>query len=290
MERAHPARSLQVNGTPRTFLLAAHMDKQPMLLVATCGTSLEAPELHRQRTIFDEDAHESFIWRATGKQPMVHAKYRSTFNSVDLFNRYLSSSLQYSTRSPWVRLMISSFGIVITNAFLAFKHWHNLDSRDLPFNVYKRRLADECIEALRVERGSNVRMSRGGSDGAGSRGSGSGRSGRGSGSTAVAAESAGPVDTGQAVGDKRGAWDPTEMPLCLKGHTLMCNSGRQPNCDMCKKPTHTFCECGVALCNPVGKGGKHGPSCAVGHFVQVLASTNGAAKQYKPRGNAVQKS
>ncbi len=70
----------------RKFFAGAFMDKKPLLLVGTCGTSLPADPVVRQRVEFH--ASTGFV-RSSHEvtQPMVHDLYRRHFNGVDLFNR-----------------------------------------------------------------------------------------------------------------------------------------------------------------------------------------------------------
>ena len=59
------------------------MDKKPMYLVATCGTSLPG-EVTIRRT---HGTHAGPAPSYELPQPNMHATYRKYFNSVDLFTR-----------------------------------------------------------------------------------------------------------------------------------------------------------------------------------------------------------
>ncbi len=63
----------------------AFMDKIPLLLVGTCGTSVDAEEVTRSRREWTEDGFVTSHYRV--RQPGMHDTYRRNFNGVDLFNR-----------------------------------------------------------------------------------------------------------------------------------------------------------------------------------------------------------
>ena len=71
---------------PTKFFAGAFMDKKPLLVLSTCGTSLDAESATRVRTEYDA---EHGFRRSTYDvaQPMMHDMYRRNFNGVDLFNR-----------------------------------------------------------------------------------------------------------------------------------------------------------------------------------------------------------
>ncbi len=77
---------------PTTFDAGAFMDKKPLLVLSTCGTSLDAEKQKRVRTEYD--AAQGFR-RTTYEvaQPGMHDMYRRNFNGVDLFNRDCFGSL-----------------------------------------------------------------------------------------------------------------------------------------------------------------------------------------------------
>lgn len=69
----------------RVFYAGAFMDKIPLLLVGSCGTSMDAPEVTRDRTEWVEGGFTTTKYKV--KQPVMHDTYRRNFNGVDLFNR-----------------------------------------------------------------------------------------------------------------------------------------------------------------------------------------------------------
>lgn len=114
---------VQLESGVRTFYAGAFMDKIPLLLVGTCGTSIAGERVTRHRREYTEGR----IVRSTYEvaQPGMHDTYRRNFNGVDLFNRdcFGSHSLQFavSTKS-WVRRMfLALFGMCETNALNAYR-------------------------------------------------------------------------------------------------------------------------------------------------------------------------
>lgn len=76
---------VELDSGVRTFFAGAHMDKKPMLLVASCATSLPGEEIKRDRREFIDN--EVVRTSYTCSQPVMHDLYRRYFNSIDLFNR-----------------------------------------------------------------------------------------------------------------------------------------------------------------------------------------------------------
>lgn len=72
-------------GVPRTFFAGAFMDKIPLLLVGSCGTSALAKEVTRDRTEWSEGGFQTTYYKV--RQPGMHDTYRRNFNGIDLFNR-----------------------------------------------------------------------------------------------------------------------------------------------------------------------------------------------------------
>lgn len=68
-----------------TFFAGAFMDKRPLLLVGSCGTSLDAAEVRRDRREWVGGSFVSSHYNV--RQPVMHDTYRRNFNGVDLFNR-----------------------------------------------------------------------------------------------------------------------------------------------------------------------------------------------------------
>lgn len=107
----------------KTFYAGAFMDKIPMLLVSSCGTSLLADEVTRDRTEWVQGSFKTTYYQV--RQPVMHDTYRRNFNGVDLFNRdcFGEYSLQKAvkTRSWTRRMFLALLGMCETNAMKAYR-------------------------------------------------------------------------------------------------------------------------------------------------------------------------
>lgn len=105
------------------FYAGAFMDKIPLLLVGTAGTSLDAPEVTRDRTEWVEGGFVTTKYKV--RQPGMHDLYRRNFNGVDLFNRdcFGEHSIQMAvkTRSWTRRFFLAMLGMCETNALKAYR-------------------------------------------------------------------------------------------------------------------------------------------------------------------------
>jgi len=104
---------------------AGHKDKQPLVLCASCGTSLQGAESQAQDQAGAGELRKS---RYTLDQPQMHAMYRGKFNVVDLFNKASGQpgTLQDTWRTKKVhkRLFAASISWIETNASLAFAKYN----------------------------------------------------------------------------------------------------------------------------------------------------------------------
>lgn len=64
---------------------AGHMDKKPLLVAATCGTSLEGKARRRHYARYKEGRYQ--VSNYTLEQPDMFALYRNNFAVVDTFNK-----------------------------------------------------------------------------------------------------------------------------------------------------------------------------------------------------------
>ena len=108
----------------RTFYAGAFMDKIPLLLVGSCGTSLDAEEVTRNRTEWLGGGFTTTKYKV--RQPVMHDTYRRNFNGVDLFNRdcFGEYSLQMAVKTKsWTRrFFLAMLGMCETNALKAYRH------------------------------------------------------------------------------------------------------------------------------------------------------------------------
>ncbi len=107
-----------------TFFAGGFMDKRPLLLVGSCGTSIDAEEVTRDRREWMDGSFRTSRYRV--RQPVMHDTYRRNFNAVDLFNRdcFGEHSLQMTvkTRSWHRRYFLALLGMCETNAMKAYRH------------------------------------------------------------------------------------------------------------------------------------------------------------------------
>lgn len=110
------------DGIERPVYAAGHMDKQPLMLVATTDTSLPGEPKVRWRRKLSQGQITRQQYRLP--QPSMHATYRKHMNACDLFNKL---SLQprtlvdiWQTRRGWHRLFAATLCFIETNAYCAF--------------------------------------------------------------------------------------------------------------------------------------------------------------------------
>jgi hypothetical protein len=87
-DRAYRQLTLRVNCKDTKFTGAFHMDKKPMSLFSTSGSSNEAPAVMRRRVYMSDDG-DMVRWQGELQQPDVHFIYKSKFNAVDVQNNCL---------------------------------------------------------------------------------------------------------------------------------------------------------------------------------------------------------
>jgi len=129
----------------RPIFAGGHMDKQPLLLCASTGTSLDGEQKVRYRSKLVQG--ELVKARYTLDQPQMHALYRNNFNAVDLFNK---ASLQpgtlcdtWKTKKAHRRLFASSWAWIETNAMLAFNKQNPTEK--LTKQQWFSALSESCI-------------------------------------------------------------------------------------------------------------------------------------------------
>jgi hypothetical protein len=69
-KRAYAVIDIDLEGHKKKFSAAVHVDKQPMVFVATCGTSQDAVETTHSRNYYDTDVGAVFRWTGQLKQPI----------------------------------------------------------------------------------------------------------------------------------------------------------------------------------------------------------------------------
>jgi hypothetical protein len=85
-DRTYRQLTLKVNGKDTKITGAFHMDRKPMTLLSTAGSSNEAPAVMRCRAYMSDDG-DMVRWQGELQQPDVHHVYRSKFIAVDVHNK-----------------------------------------------------------------------------------------------------------------------------------------------------------------------------------------------------------
>jgi hypothetical protein len=85
-DRAYRQLQLQVNGRVTVFVGAFHMDKRPMTLLGTAGSSDKAQPVIWRRVFMSEEG-VLVRWMGELQQPNMHAIYRTFFLAVDVQNK-----------------------------------------------------------------------------------------------------------------------------------------------------------------------------------------------------------
>jgi len=134
-----------------------HMDKQPLMLCASTGTSLPGPKKVRYRS----KLHAGSIVRTRYEleQPSMHATYRAYAPAVDQFNKL---ALQpgtltdiWQTKDTFVRMWAATLSFIESNAQLAY-HQGNTQGLHMTKGQWYKALAHSCIQnpfSLVVSRG-----------------------------------------------------------------------------------------------------------------------------------------
>jgi hypothetical protein len=130
-DRAYQQLKLEANAKEAMFTGAFHMDRKPMTLLATAGSSREAPPVMRRRVDVSDDG-DVVRWRGELQQPNVHYLYGSFLNGLDVHNKLavgprIASSVCVSSLP--LKLWLSFLAMLSeTNAFLLYARHHKLTS------------------------------------------------------------------------------------------------------------------------------------------------------------------
>jgi hypothetical protein len=116
--RAYQQLVLKVNSIDTTFTGAFHMDRAPMTLLGTAGSSQEALPVMRHR-VYMSDNGDRVRWVGELQQPHIHDIYRSHFNDVDVH-----SKLSVGPRS----MCETNTYFSETNTYLLYVQHHKLSS------------------------------------------------------------------------------------------------------------------------------------------------------------------
>jgi hypothetical protein len=98
------------------------MDKAPMTLLGTAGSSCEAPEVMRRRVYLSAEG-DVVHWNGILEQPNIHYKYRSYFNAVDIHNKLAMgprSLCRIGASHLMLKLWLAVVAMCKTNAHLTY--------------------------------------------------------------------------------------------------------------------------------------------------------------------------
>ena len=126
---------------------AGWMDKQPMLVVATCGNNEVLPPSERVRCKYQQGS----IVRATYQveERVFHGTYRKYFNTIDIHNKLAigpgTVAAAWKSKRPLMKFFLYILSVIETNAYLAYRFFSD-DDPDISRREWKNMLADELIK------------------------------------------------------------------------------------------------------------------------------------------------
>jgi hypothetical protein len=238
-DRSYRQLSLRVNGKDTTFTGAFHMDRAPMTLLGTAGSSKEAPPVMRRRVYMSKNG-DLVRWVGELQQPDIHAIYRTNFNAVDVHNKLSvgpRSVNDVATNSLPLKLWLSLVAFAETNAYLMYVHHLKLTSEQYNHADFKADLEQQLLQRA----GQSV----------------SNREGEPGVQTRRSAEG---VSTGADLPQRN------RMPALFQGHALSRDSTKNRKCMICGVKTKTVCGCGRAICSSAG-----GVTCWAWHLEAVVS-------------------
>jgi hypothetical protein len=236
-DRAYRQLVINVNGRDTTFVGAFHMDRKQMTLLATAGSSSEAPIVYRNR-LFMGDEGEKVAWEGKLEQPNVHYLYRSFFNAVDVHNKLAvgpRSVCKVVVGSLPLKLWLGLLALAETNAYLVYIKHKKYTSEMYSHPDFKADLEEDLLKRAQEgdassEEATGVRTRR----------------------------------SDESVASGGYERDRKRMPPGLQGHTLMRDENRNRRCMVCGVKTKMLCGCGRAIC-----GGANGVTCHYWHLQDV---------------------
>ena len=245
---------LQISGKKRKLYAGGHMGKAPLVLVASCSTSLPGEPQVRHRSFFANGEVQRNQYQPA--QPKMHALYRKNFNAVDVSNRLAEGpnclSDAWRTRQVLHRLVAASLSTCVTNAYQAWMQVHALTSATYPQQQFKIDLAESLFKM------HNEMLA--------------GRLGRGRRSTQA----------------KPAADDHLRVPDRFASHAFGHTDERRM-CDVCSaRQTNLKCSCGTYVCAEGKKNDvRH---CMLQHLDGALAGTQPGSKKRKVSNSSARNS
>jgi hypothetical protein len=124
------------------------MDKKPVNLLGTAGSSDEAPIVTRRRVYMNEFG-DMVRWEGELRQPMIHAEYRACFNAVDVHNRLAlgpHSLCTVGANHLHLKIFFALVAIAETNAYLTYADLKKLTSAQYSHGDFKMDIERGLLE------------------------------------------------------------------------------------------------------------------------------------------------
>ena len=146
------------------LLAAADMDKQPMALCGTAGTSSDGKNSIRKFSTIRPNGTYS-VREASLKQMQIHEVYRKHFNALDKHNaiRQGGACLETSwkTKRWYIRDFQALFGMSMVNAFLFYRRYSKLPGASkMSYTLFQRKLCYQMLRHPRLIAERNVARAR----------------------------------------------------------------------------------------------------------------------------------
>jgi hypothetical protein len=146
--RAYLELILNIDGKVTTLSAAFHMDKAPMTLLGTAGSSKQAPPVMWRR-VYMTQGGDLVRWTGEFKQHDICYLYRSSFNAVDVHNKLAvgpRSVCNVASSSLPLKLFLYLIACAETNAHLMYMHHHKLSSETYNHSDFKLDLERELFQ------------------------------------------------------------------------------------------------------------------------------------------------
>ena len=154
------AESITPDGNTCHMLASIDVDKQPMALLGTAGSSTPGETLHRKFTTIRADGTYN-IREATLEQDHIHAVYRKYFNALDKHNSVRQGGISWEdtwrTHRWWVREFQMLFGMSEVNAWLLYKRYKPTQQGHVSFSNFRRELCKQLLLHPKIMRDRELR-------------------------------------------------------------------------------------------------------------------------------------
>lgn len=126
-------------------------DKKTKLFVATCGATIDSPDpIVRERLRFE--GGQVVSKNLTVQRPMLVKDYFDAAKAIDVHNHLRQGTLalerNFGTHTWWHRVFLTLIGVVVTNSYRAFVHFHPARSSvgsTESLSEFKEELAEQMV-------------------------------------------------------------------------------------------------------------------------------------------------